>query len=329
MAESGEVSDTRGSAELSDAARELYDHGLAQQGNLHVPPNQPGLHELLAAGFAVRNAWAEDTYLLEDPHHVLQTHVQREVENINNAVARIRSARDLIATLPQQQASGETGIQYLDNKDLANAEITKALARVRKEVWTAHPHDRDKKVMLATVKGDSERLERGIALRTIYLDSARSRKWQADWAAAVTKRGAEVRTLPGGFLRMVMVDDVFALVPDNRPGHFSRVTAWKVTHPGMLAILRAYYEQQWARAEPWMGGHMRPTQGSVTTQVQRTILRDMSAGKSQAQIADRMRVSVKTVQNHLSALYNTLGITPGDAFRLGEFWRSTEERFLP
>ncbi|MGW7362951.1 LuxR C-terminal-related transcriptional regulator [Streptomyces sp. NPDC054841] len=329
MSDGTETTDAHGPTRLSDAARALYERGRLEQGNLHADPGEPGLDELLESGFAIPNIWGENQYLLQGPHQVWRGRVHREVESIGEAVRRIQRLGDLVDTMPDWAVAGESGLQFLDNVDLANAEIQRALNEARTEVWTSHPHDRDEKTMTESLPGDLKRLDRGIGLRTIYLDRARSRKVQADWAAEVTRHGAEVRTLPGGFFRVVGVDDAFAVIPDHRPGRLSRTTAWKVTNPGMVAALREFYSQQWSQAEPWMGGHVRPTQDTVTTAMQRRILRDMSAGKSQSQIADRLRVNVKTVQNHLRPLYDTLGIASGDAFRLGEFWRDTEERFLP
>ncbi|MFD7233579.1 LuxR C-terminal-related transcriptional regulator [Streptomyces sp. NPDC059881] len=331
MTDSAEGASARQRLEVSDEARELYERGQLNNGDLHVLADEPGLDELLEKGLAVRNIWAKDMYLIQSLSDIWKSLVHREVGTIADAVRRIEEVRDFVANMPNQATSaGEGGIEFMDNKGSANGAIQRALDAAQTEVWTSHPHDRDEETMRKSLPEDLKRLDKGIGLRTIYPDTARSRKGEAMWASEVTCRGAEVRTAPGGFLRIVAVDDAFAMIPDHRPGRLSRMTAWRITHPGMMAVLREIYEQQWAQAEPWKGGHVRPVQeGTMTTQMQRKIMRDMSAGRSQAQIADRLGISVRSVQLHLRSLYDSLGITPGDAFRLGEFWRDTQERFLP
>ncbi|MFE7774896.1 LuxR C-terminal-related transcriptional regulator [Streptomyces sp. NPDC057445] len=314
------------SLELTAEALALYHH--MARGSLVWPLGTPGLTELVEKGLAVRNPYEPDLYLLADQYHVYQTHVERDVAVIAAAAARLLRMPDAMSQLPQVLAQADGSCEYMADKAEANAEIIKALAGMTSHVWTAHPIDRAEGSILQSLPRDIDNLKRNLGLRTIYANSARNRPHMCHWAEQVTEHGAEVRTLPGGFMRMIIVDDVFVLLSDYRPGADIRGPAWKITHPGLVAAWIEVYRQQWHRAEPWMGGHVRPAEKTLTTTTQRRILRLMSAGHKQPQIASELGVTSRTVSAYLAPLYDKLGIAPGDQFRLGEFWRETQERFL-
>ena len=58
-------------------------------------------------------------------------------------------------------------------------------------------------------------LERGITMRTLYQHSARRSSITHKYVAAVTARGAEVRTLDEFFNRMIVIDRRVAVIPDG------------------------------------------------------------------------------------------------------------------
>ena len=67
--------------------------------------------------------------------------------------------------------------------------------------------------MAAAAQRDSAALERGITMRTLYQHSARRSAVTHKYVAAVTARGAEVRTLDEFFNRIIVVDRRVAIVP--------------------------------------------------------------------------------------------------------------------
>ncbi|MFB6627215.1 LuxR C-terminal-related transcriptional regulator [Streptomyces sp. NPDC056374] len=298
------------------------------QGELTQRSDEPGLQDLLDSSLIVRNIFETDLYLVADPFQVWRYHVNRERQGLAESLARMEAIEALFATLPARVESGESGVSFLASKDDANAEIIKALERARFRVFTSHHMVRPKKAMEDSLPRDLELIERGLALRTIFVAESRGRDGEAMWATEVTRRGAEVRTLQGNFRRMVLIDDAFVVLGDyTRPA--SAKTGWKVEHDGMLAFAAAVFEDQWRRAEPWMGGELgeAPTE-TVTTPMTRSILSGLSRGRTQASIANELGVSTRTLTNHLTRLYEQLGFEPGDQFRLGRWWATSEERHL-
>ena len=62
---------------------------------------------------------------------------------------------------------------------------------------------------------DIAALERGVKMRTLYQHSARRSAVTRKYVAAVTARGAEVRTLDEFFNRMIVVDRRVAIIPGS------------------------------------------------------------------------------------------------------------------
>ena len=99
--------------------------------------------------------------------------------------------------------------------DAIQSYIAGVVADCEEELLTAQPQTgRDPKVMAAAAQRDSAALERGITMRTLYQHSARRSAVTHKYVAAVTARGAEVRTLDEFFNRIIVVDRRVA----DRPG---------------------------------------------------------------------------------------------------------------
>ncbi|MEU3597973.1 hypothetical protein ABZ714_04465 [Streptomyces sp. NPDC006798] len=64
----------------------------------------------------------------------------------------------------------------------------------------------------------------------------------------------------------------------------------------------------------------------VTTQATREILRRMAAGRTHNEIAAELGTHTRTIGRRLAPLYETLGLEPGDTFRLGLWWATSDER---
>ncbi|MFB6629925.1 hypothetical protein ACFCWY_08525 [Streptomyces sp. NPDC056362] len=306
---------------LSPEARSLYARTV--EGYLHIPPGTPGLDELLHRGLIVANHWGEQLYAVIDKSKVFRQQAEQQVRTAQTALARLLQVSRLVDELPQRASTEEVGIKYLATNEEAQAAVVEAMHGIKSAVWTAHPVERTPQTMAITKQRDLDNLARGIKYRTIYLDSARNQPHQRGWAEAVTELGAEVRTLPGGFQRMVIVDgdkpNGRAIISDHRPGpdYLHRDKGWLVTHPGMVAQLVAVYEEQWNRADPWTGGYARFSGTVNFTPDDEKILRGLFAKKTHEAIATELGVNLRTVTNRLGRIYEALGLEGGDKFSLG------------
>ncbi|MFC9490144.1 hypothetical protein ACFTZM_29210 [Streptomyces hydrogenans] len=294
------------------------------RGELTQKREEPGLEELLDVGLVVRNIFEEDLYLIADPFQVWRYHADREREALTEALRRSETIETLFARLPIMVEQGDSGISHLASKDEANGEIIKSLSKARHHIRTAHPAPRPQPAMQKSLPRDIGLLERGLSLSTIYGAEARTREAESEWAQEVTRHGAEVRTLQGRFRRMVLIDDSLAVIEDRtRPE--SAKGGWRVEHDGLVAFLTELFEDQWARAEPWLGGANSVPPAGVMTPMARRILAERVKGRTLAAIAHDLGVSPRTLTNHLARLYESLGLEPGDQFGLGYWYATLEE----
>ncbi|MFJ5142952.1 hypothetical protein [Streptomyces sp. NPDC088707] len=313
---------------LSPEARSLYTQ--MADGLQHVPGGTPGLAELLERELILANHWKAEHYVLLDRGSVFRRQAEKELRDVQETVARILNTAQLVEELPQRTSSEEGGMKFLATIEECRAAIVESMHDIKSSVWTAQPVDRTPETMETTKQRDLDNLARGIRYRTIYLDSARHQPHQKEWAEAVTERGAEVRTLPGGFHRMVLVDAGVegnpgarlkgrAIISDHRPGpgYLSRNTGWLVTNPGMVAQLAAVYQEQWNRADPWTGGYARFSGSADFTSDDEKIFRGLLARRTNEAIASELGVDLRTVTNRLGRIYRKLNLKPGDKFSLG------------
>ena len=113
---------------------------------------------------------------------------------------------------------------------------------------TAQPQaGRDSRYLAMAALRDIVLLERGAKMRTLYQHSARRSSVTHKYVAAVTARGAEVRTLDEFFNRMIVVDRRVAVIPNQE----DLSVAVAVREPAVVAYLVDVFERSWERARPF------------------------------------------------------------------------------
>ncbi|MER5466257.1 LuxR C-terminal-related transcriptional regulator [Streptomyces sp. NPDC002668] len=284
------------------------------------------LAELRALGLVVQDPYEEGKWFLHDPKTVWQQQVALGLAEITAAVDRIEQLPRLIDQLPKPPGVTHAGIRLITHKEEAAQALERAMVGASSYIWTAQPIDRPVRTMEARTPLDVRNLEKGIALRTIYKESARSRPHQAEWAAAVTKAGGEVRTLSRPFLRMIIIDGAFVLVSNyldlTANGEPSRNAAVLITQPEMIAFLLEVFRMQWHDAEPWLSGHDSKLPETAITQRQREIMRGLTQGKTQAGIARDLSLGERTIRAEIKRLCELYGVK--GEFALGRAFERDE-----
>ncbi len=149
---------------------------------------------------------------------------------------------------------------------------------------------------------DQDSLERGVRLRTLYLDSVRNDPATAKYAAWLSSLGGETRTVPTLPLRMIVIDREAAVLPLD-PNQ-SMQGAVLTRQPGTVAALVALFEQVWSVAQP-LGGEAQLHQGSLTGP-ERELLRMLANGAKDETAARQLGVSVRTVRRMMAELAERL-----------------------
>ncbi|GGD12690.1 LuxR family transcriptional regulator [Nocardioides daphniae] len=179
-----------------------------------------------------------------------------------------------------------------------NPFIASVVADAEFELLTAQPQTgRNAATLAAATQRDIAALERGVKMRTLYQHSARRSRVTHKYVAAVSARGAEVRTLDEFFNRLIVVDRRIAVVP----GHEGLAVALAVREPSMVAYLVDMFERTWERSRPFANRESTVSRDIAAEQRAMTI-RMLIAGYADPASAKRLGVSPRTYAGYVSEL---------------------------
>ena len=145
--------------------------------------------------------------------------------------------------------------------------------------------------------GDLAALERGVKMRSLYQHSARRSSITHKYVAAVTARGAEVRTLDEFFNRIIVIDRRLAVIP----GASGPATALLIREPNLLAYLVDIFERTWERSRPFTNRGSAAQRDIAHEQRQMTI-RMLIEGHADPASAKRLGVSPRTYAGYIADL---------------------------
>lgn len=166
------------------------------------------------------------------------------------------------------------------------------------ELLTAQPQTgRDAPSLALAALRDTAALERGVKMRTLYQHSARRSSITHKYVAAVTARGAEVRTLDEFFNRMIVVDRRIVVIP----GQDDLRVAIAVREPSLVAYLVDIFDRAWERARPFTNRDTPMMKGIAAEQRAMTI-RMLIEGHSDPVSAKRLGVSPRTYAGYVADL---------------------------
>ncbi len=194
-------------------------------------------------------------------------------------------------------ASSRGPVTYLRG-DAIGPFLNGLVAEVEEEVLTAQPQTgRDPQTLATAALRDIEMLERGCSMRTLYQHSARRSSVTHKYVAAVTERGAEVRTLDEFFNRIIIVDRRVAVIPS---GDDLRV-AIAVREPAVVAYLVDVFERAWERGRTFTNRDVTMMRDIAAEQRKMTI-RMLIEGHSDPASAKRLGVSPRTYAGYVADL---------------------------
>lgn len=150
---------------------------------------------------------------------------------------------------------------------------------------------------------DDALLERGLRVRTVYLDSACNDAPTLTYARWLSERGGEVRTIPTLPLRIVIFDREVALIPLDPES--SKKGAVEVCGEGIITALVALFEHIWDSAAPF-GTDQRRCENSVTMQ-ERELLRLLGQGFTDEAASKKLGIGLRTHRRMVADLMDRLG----------------------
>lgn len=238
----------------------------------------------------------------------LESLLAREQDDLVERQRRLDRARVALSALSAEfTQAGPHGrramIEELVGVDEVRTRLEVLSARIRTEVLSLIPDGAQAADTLdASRPLDARLLERGVRMRTVYLDHVRDDPPTVEYAAWLREHGGRVRTAPSLPLRMIVIDRSTAMVPLDPQD--SSAGAAVLYGAGAVAALRALFDLVWDGAQDL--GVSNQADVSRLSGPERDLLRMLSEGETDEFIARRMGVSTRTIGRMISELMRRL-----------------------
>ncbi|MFD5078884.1 LuxR C-terminal-related transcriptional regulator [Streptomyces sp. NPDC058371] len=181
--------------------------------------------------------------------------------------------------------------------------LAELAASAQTEVTTFAPGGAHSAEDLRASRGpNSTLLERGVRMRTIYLDSVRNHQPTLDHVTWLHGHGGQVRTVPDLPIRMIIFDRCQAVLPIDTDD--ARAGGVVLRGAGTVAALCALFESVWSIALPL--GSLPQCDAKGMPPQERAVLRMLAQGYTDEAIAKRLGVSPRTARRIAANLMEQL-----------------------
>ncbi|MEU2623594.1 helix-turn-helix transcriptional regulator [Streptomyces sp. NPDC007157] len=198
-------------------------------------------------------------------------------------------------------------LRLLSGTRRINEAITDAMAEARQEVLCVQPHtglagERGTAVYPVTYERDQAFLDRGGRIRTLYPHTLRHVPNVYNLAEHL-EGDTMARGLDEVPDRLIVIDQTVAFLPADSEG----TLALEVRQPALLKYLATIFDRLWRLATPMFPqAEQRPTVNGITPR-QQAIAALLVEGHTDAVIADRLGMNIRTARVHIAKLATTLG----------------------
>lgn len=225
---------------------------------------------------------------------------QQRVEQIR--LAAVHLSADFTAARPHHQIEG---IERLQGIDEIRERIASLVDGVAKEVLTLAPGGAQSEASLQAAKPqDRALLQRGVRMRTLYLDSMRNSPATVAYASWLGELGGAVRTAPSLPVRLMILDRMTAIVPIDEQN--SAAGAFVLSGSGTVTALCALFDSIWENAAPLFEAPKGHNGHGLTSQ-EAEALRFLSQGLTDEAVAKRLGISPRTARRIAADLLEKLG----------------------
>ncbi|MFE0138250.1 LuxR C-terminal-related transcriptional regulator [Streptomyces sp. NPDC059037] len=200
-------------------------------------------------------------------------------------------------------ASEAPTITVLDGLERISAAIDRAMNDATEEFLAVQPGGTRPPETLADVfDRDQALLNRGCRMRTLYQHTTRHSLPVLAYFERL-EGDAEARTLDEVTERLFIFDRTVAFIPASK----DRSLALELRDPAVVDYLAVSFDHLWRLATPmWPKSAPQPPEDGITTR-QRAIATLLTEGLTDAEIAARLGMNVRTARVHIAKLATTLG----------------------
>lgn len=249
------------------------------------------------------------TWRAVSPQSGLQTLLQRQQQELDRRQRELSQSYGAVTRIIEELAdSGATApadSEHLIGLDAIQAKLEQFADQATTSVCTLMPGGAHAPAAIEAARElDGRLLQRGVAIRTLCLDSVRNHAPTLSYARWLTQAGAQVRTVPSLPLRMVLVDSRTALVPMD-PAETSR-GAIALSNPATTVAFAALFDLAWETGLPLGTTHNRHHSTGLTPAEQQ-LLKLLAQGLTDEAAGNHLSVSLSTVRRTMAALMERLG----------------------
>ena len=244
--------------------------------------------------------------------------VERRRGELNLLLSELRQAESSADVIAEQynelltsRSSGD--VEVLKGRANASRRIEELGLKARQSFWGLVPTHLDDVINAPPENSpDMPLLERGLRMRTIYLQSMTVSKTGLDYAAALHRMGGEVRATPTLPMRLLIFDQeiaIMAMDPEDP-------AAGAVIHrsPSVISVAMALFDSYWARATELFSPEDRDDNNPLTPH-EAEVLRLLAGGAKDEQVARLLGISLRTARRITANLSERLDAT--SRFELG------------
>ncbi|MER5858059.1 helix-turn-helix transcriptional regulator [Streptomyces sp. NPDC059688] len=298
-----------GVEELCAAGEKLYERALRDG---HLPAAEAAEAPCLT-GLGLLHPAVDDLARLEPvaPAAVLNRFLRTSRARITEERRREDRLLQLFAPLlhtGRRDAPADTPtLRLLSGTEAINRAIGDAMAEAASEVCCVQPntHYHDERGRIAqsrSLERDQALLDRGGRLRTLYQHT--QRHLPLIRARYESLRGrAEARTLDELPDRQIIIDRAVAFLPADDDQRL----ALEVRHPALLGFFSTAFDRLWHLATPMYPQAVQPPSLGGVTPRQRAIAALLVEGHTDAVVAERLGMNVRTARLHIAKLAAALG----------------------
>ncbi|MFE4665611.1 helix-turn-helix transcriptional regulator [Streptomyces sp. NPDC056716] len=200
----------------------------------------------------------------------------------------------------------DPGVSALSGLRVINDAIARAMAATTEEMLCVQPHNglvgKPVESHAEAIRRDQELLDRGARIRTLYQHTLRYVPITAGRYEQLSG-DVEARTLDEVTERLIILDREVAFLPANP----DRTLALEIRVPALVTFLATTFDRLWHLATPMYPQAVRQPALNGVTHRQHAIARLLVDGLTDAVIAERLGMNIRTARVHIAKLAATLG----------------------
>ncbi len=244
-----------------------------------------------------------------DPAIGVQALIAQQQARIAAEHERVEKIRLAAAQLAEDFSSARLqeldGIERLDGIEEIRDRIRLLVSNVESEYMALAPGGAQSEASMAAARPqDQSLLQRGVRMRTVYVDSVRSNPSTLSYARWLVDQGAQVRTTPSLPLRLAIADRTTAVVPVEDDD--SSVGALLITGTGTVVAMCALFDTLWEQAVP-LGERAASHDEDALSAQEAEVLRLLGRGHTDEVVAKRLGVSARTARRIAADIMENLG----------------------